>query len=66
MSKFVLYKRTGGRHGPIYLIKTQLQLGEAMNRDYESIFQYEREVLAESDDIGLLEKMKRLAEGEEE
>jgi hypothetical protein len=66
VSKFVLYKRTGENSGPIYLIKTQLQLGEAMSRDYESIFQYEREVLAESDDLGMLEKMKRLAEGGEE
>ncbi len=63
--KFVLYKRTG-RGVPMYLIKTQLHFGEILNREHESNDMYEREVLAESDDLGLLYKMKELAKGEEE
>jgi len=64
MSKFVLYKRTGGRgKGVMYLIKTQLHFGEILNREHESNDMYEREVLAESDDLGLLYKMKELAQG---
>jgi hypothetical protein len=47
----------------MYLIKTQLHFGEILNREHESNDMYEREVLAESDDLGLLYKMKELAQG---
>jgi hypothetical protein len=66
MGKFVLYKRTGGRNGTIYLIKSQLQFGEVTSNDNASIYTYEREVLAESDDLHLLHRMKELAEGGED
>ena len=64
--KWVFYRRTGGRNGTLYLIKSQLQFGELKGRDNASIYTYEREVLAESDDLHLLHKLKELAEEEEE
>ena len=65
--KFVFYKRTGGLgKGVMYFVKTQLQYGEILGREHESLITYEREMLAESDDFDLLYKMKRLAEGGEE
>jgi hypothetical protein len=66
--KFVLYKRTGGkRHGeygkPTYIIKSQLEFGGILNREHERADEFEREVLAESDDLDLLKQMRRLAKG---
>jgi hypothetical protein len=48
----------------MYFVKTQLQYDEVLKEAHPD--RYEREMLAESDDLGLLYKMKRLAEGEEE
>jgi hypothetical protein len=67
MSEYVLYKRTNEAGTEVkYLIKTQLQFGEIVSRASESAYPYEREVLAESDDLDLLKQMRRLAQGEEE
>jgi len=66
MSKFVLYKRTNKAGTEVkYIVKTQFQYGEIWNRVGRADH-HEREVLFESDDLDLLEKMQRLAEGEEE
>jgi hypothetical protein len=62
--KFVFYRRTSKDTGDVaYIIKSQLQYGEILGRAHERLQHYEREVLAESDDLGLLYKMKELAQG---
>lgn len=61
--KFVLYKRTNKAGTEVkYIVKTQFQYGEIWNRVGRADH-HEREVLAESDDLGLLYKMKELAKG---
>jgi hypothetical protein len=50
----------------MFFVKSQLQYGEVLNRENECTYRYEREVLAESDDRELLEKMWWLAQGREE
>lgn len=68
-AKFVLYRRDiqGKRNlHTMYLIKSQLQFGAVLNRVNEAKDEYTREVLAESDDLELLYRMKELAEGVEE
>lgn len=64
--KYVLYKRTGNGEGSVYLIASQLKFGEIVSRAHERLYPYDREVVAESDDLHELYRFKNLAEGVED
>lgn len=70
MSKFVLYRRTGGtpyrEDDPAYIIQTQLAFGEILDRAKERESKVTREVIAENDDLSVLQALRRLAQGDDE
>ena len=69
MSEYVLYRRTGGTpygDDPAYIIQTQLAFGEILNRAKERESKIIREVIAENDDLSVLQALRKLAKGEEE
>jgi hypothetical protein len=64
--KYVLYKRVGSTpHGddPAYIIQTQLAFGEIVNRASETASVVTREVIAENDDLRVLQALRKLARG---
>ena len=65
MSKFVLYRRTGGAHGgdPTYIIQNRLAFGEILDRAKETASKVTREVIAENDDLRVLQALRKLAQG---
>jgi hypothetical protein len=67
--KYVLYRRTGGTpygDDPAYIIQTQLAFGEILDRAKERESKIIREVLAENDDLSVLQALRKLAKGVEE
>jgi hypothetical protein len=69
VSEYVLYRRTGGTpygDDPAYIIQTQLAFGEILNRAKERESKIIREVIAENDDLSVLQALRKLAKGEEE
>ena len=70
MSKFVLYKRTGTvtAHGndPAYIIQNRLAFEEILNRAKETASTVTREVIAENDDLRVLQALRKLAQGVED
>jgi len=64
--KYVLYRRTGGTpygDDPAYIIQTQLAFGEILNRASETVSVVTREVIAENDDLSVLQALRKLAKG---
>lgn len=66
--KYVLYRRTGTvtTNDPTYIIQTQLAFGEILNRAKETASTVTREVIAENDDLSVLQALRKLAKGVEE